>query len=417
MSTGIDTNLAVLSSNSGPYADLLSGRASFYLPLVVPDVVGMAMAVGTRLEIQPKTSLNTYGSTSIFEINLQLPEIVRFNLNITASAITHNGTYCYYTENWLQEILALIRYKDNNFGQLITYSPEVLIDEFRLLPFTEQLHHADLYQLGTSIAHRSTLASSGYTARIPLPSWLQERPSHLLRAQNLGCPMSIELQIANLNTLLNTDATTFSGTITLTLSLVGRISSPNERSAAAAIINTDRGSTMQVRNYFYYEIGKIPIGTQQINFQLDVIKGPVRALDMFFRSWNDVHGSSLTPIQNEYTRFFPQYKPNSLEIKTGTQYIVQRIDTDILCRENRTYGHSRSIPEYLGGLVRIDFADKPDDDLKYNSGNIDFNFVGIPIITLWFNSPTTQEISFGVLAKTTGWLNHTKGNLRPISNN
>jgi len=417
MSTGLDTDLALLRANAGPYADMLTGENSFYLPSVVPELLAMSPAAGTRVDVSPKTSINTYGATSIFEITQQLPEISRFTLNIVSSAITHNGTYCYFTENWLQQLFTLIRYKDNNFGQLLTYVPEVLIDEFRLLPITEQAHQADQYQLGLSQAQRATLASSGYNAQIPIISWITERPSYLLRAQNLGCPMNIELTVAPLNTLINTDATTFSGTLTFTMTYVGRISSPPERNLTAAIINTDVGTTMQVRNYFYYEIGRIPAGTSQINFQLDVVKGPVRALDLFFRAWNDVHGSTLVPIQNEYTQFLPQYKPDFIEIKSGTQYLVQRIAMSMLCRDNRAYGHCRSLPEYLGGIARLDFADRPDDDTKYASGYIDFNFVGIPIITMWFNTPTAVDISFGVLAKTTGWLNHTRGNLRPISNN
>lgn len=417
MSTGIETDIALLRSNAGPYADMLAGDNSFYLPSAVPEVLSMAMAAGTRVEVTPRTSINAYGSTSIFEINQQLPEICRFSLNITASAITHNGTYCYYTENWLQQLNQLIRYKDNNYGQLITYTPEVLIDEFRLLPPSEQEAVADQYMLGLSQAQRASLATNGYSQVIPLPSWVTERPSHLLRAQQLGCPMNIELTLAPLNTLINTDATTFSGTITLSMTFVGRISQPRERSIAAATINTDIGTTMQVRNYFYYEIGKIPAGTQQISFDLQIIKGPVRAVDLFFRLWNDVHGSTLVPIQNEYTRFLPAYKPDFFEMKSGTQYIVQRIAMSTVCRDNRTYLHSKSYPEYDGGLARIDFADRPDDDLKYNSGYLDFNFAGIPVITFWFNVATAADISFGVLAKTTGWLNHTRGNIRPISNN
>ena len=418
MSTGIETDLALLRSNAGPYADMLSGDNSFYLPSVTPEILSMALAAGTRVEVTPRSSINTWGTTTIFEINQQLPEIARFTVNLTVSPITHNGTYLYWCENWLQQIFQYIRYKDNNFGQLIIYTPEDLIDEFRLLPITEQEHVADQYQLGLTQAQRSTLAAAGFTANFPLPSWICERPSHLLRAQMLACPMTIELAIPALNTLINTDATTVAGgTITITLTYVGRISTPAERNITAAVINTDVGTTMQVRNYFYYEIGRIPAGTTSITFQIDVIKGPVRALDLFFRAWNDVHGSTLTPIQNEYTRFLPQYKPDYLEIKSGTQYMVQRIATRIINRDNRAYLHSRSHPEYMGGLVRIDMADRPDDDLKYNSGYLDFNFAGVPVVNLWFNSATTQDISFGILAKTTGWLNHTRGNIRPISNN
>jgi len=41
MSTGLDTDLALLRANAGPYADMLTGENSFYLPSVVPELLAM----------------------------------------------------------------------------------------------------------------------------------------------------------------------------------------------------------------------------------------------------------------------------------------------------------------------------------------------------------------------------------------
>lgn len=412
----ISSDINVLRSLVGPYNDLLTGNNSIYLPSPMPEVISMAMQVGTRVDVTPRTLGNQYGQMVTFEINQQLPEVRRFNVNVTCSAITHNGTYLNLCSNFLQQVFSLVEYKDPNYGSLQTYTPEVLIDEFRLLPYTEQLHVANQYQLGLSTAQRSSLAASGFTATIPLLSWIMERPSQLLRAQNLDSPMQIQLTVAPLNSLVNTDATTISGTITLTMTFVGRIPTESERQRTSMIINTPDGQMMQMRDYYYQELQRIPAGTLgTIAVSLQVIKGPVRALDLFFRAYNGVHGSTLTPIVNEYVSFLPAYKPASLQIKTGNEYICQNITSNLLTQDERTYLHTQSVPEQ--DIVRIDFADMPDKDLKCNSGYLDFNFLGYPQIELTFPVATTVDISFGVLAKTTAFLQHARGTIRAISSN
>jgi len=413
---GISTDISVLRSLVGPYNDLLSGDNSFYIPTHMPAVLRMALQAMTRVDVTPRTIGNQYGQMYTFEINQQLPEIKRLNINFNCSAITHNGTYCYLTENFLQQVIALLEYKDPNYGSLQTYTPEVLIDEFRLLPYTEQLHVANQFLLGLSVPQRASLAASGFAATIPLSCWINERPGQILRAQNLDSPMQIQVTIAPLATLLNTDATSISGTITLTMTFVGRIPTEAERQHTASIINTVDGQLMQMRDYYYQVFQRIPAGTTgTIAIPIDAIKGPVRALDLFFRAWNDVNGSTLTPIQNEYTNFLPAYKPNSLQIKTGNEYICQSITSNLLTRDERTYNHTQSVPEQ--DIVRIDFADCPDKDLKVSSGYLDFNYLGKPQIELTFTTPTPVDISFGILAKTTAFIQHARGTIRAVSSN
>jgi len=376
----------------------------------------MAMQAGTRVDVTPRTLGNSYGQMVTFEINQQLPEIKRFNVNATISPITHNGTYLEICPNFLQQLFQLVEYKDPNYGSLQTYTPEVLIDEFRLLPYTEQLHMADVYQLGLSSAQRSSLAAAGFTATFPLPSWIMERPSQILRAQNLDSPMQIQLTLSPLNTLVSTDATTITGTVTLTMTFVGRIPTESERAQTAAIINTPNGQMMQMRDYYYQEIQRIPAGTiGTVAIPIDVIKGPVRALDLFFRAYNDVHGSTLSPIVNDYTRFLPAYKPFAFQIKTGNEYICQYITSALMTRDEPAYLHSQSVPNQ--DIIRVDFADCPDKDLKINSGYLDFNYLGKPQIELIFNVATPVDISFGILAKTTAFIQHARGTIRAISSN
>lgn len=412
----ISTDINVLRSLIGPYNDLLSGSNSFYIPSPMPEVLSMAMQAGTRVDVTPRTLGNSYGQMVTFEINQQLPEIKRFNVNATISPITHNGTYLEICPNFLQQLFQLVEYKDPNYGSLQTYTPEVLIDEFRLLPYTEQLHMADVYQLGLSSAQRSSLAAAGFTATFPLPSWIMERPSQILRAQNLDSPMQIQLTLAPLNTLVSTDATTITGTVTLTMTFIGRIPTESERAQTAAIINTTNGQMMQMRDYYYQEIQRIPAGTiGTVAIPIDVIKGPVRALDLFFRAYNDVHGSTLSPIVNDYTRFLPAYKPFAFQIKTGNEYICQYITSALMTRDEPAYLHSQSVPNQ--DIIRVDFADCPDKDLKINSGYLDFNYLGKPQIELIFNVATPVDISFGILAKTTAFIQHARGTIRAISSN
>lgn len=413
---GISTDINVLNSLIGPYNDMLTGMESFYLPTPMPQVISMVMAVGSRVDVTPRTIGATFGQMTTFEISQQMPEIQRFNINAQISAITHNGTYCYLTENFSQQLFSLIEYKDPNYGSLQTYTPEVPIDEIRLLPYTEQLHVADQFLLGLSVGARSTLASTGFQLTYPLPCWINERPGQILRAQNLDSPMQIQLTIAPLATLINTDATTFTATLTLTMTFVGRISTDEERRDWMAVINSPKGQMMQMRDYYYQEMQRLPAGTVgTVTIPIDVIKGPVRALDLFFRAWNDVHGSTLAPVQNEYTRFLAAYKPYSLQIKTGNEYICQSITSRLLLTDERTYKHTKSVPE--ADLVRIDFADCPDLDLRYNTGYLDFNFLGKPQIELVFNTPLPVDVSFGILAKTTAFIQHARGTIRALSSN
>ena len=96
---GISTDISVLRSLVGPYNDLLSGDNSFYIPTPMPAVLRMALQAMTRVDVTPRTIGNQYGQMYTFEINQQLPEIKRLNINFNCSAITHNGTYCYFSKS------------------------------------------------------------------------------------------------------------------------------------------------------------------------------------------------------------------------------------------------------------------------------------------------------------------------------
>lgn len=413
---GITTDISVLRSLIGPYNDLLSGDNSFYIPTAMPAVLRMALQAMTRVSMGPRTIGNQYGQMYTFEIRQEVPEIKRLNLNFAISAITHNGTYCYLTENFLQQIISLLEYKDPNYGSLQTYVPEKLVDEFRTLDYTNQLDVANKFLLGLSIPARATLASTGFIATIPLSSWISERPGQLLRAQNLDSPMQIQLTVAPLNSLVNTDATTITGTITLTMTLVGRIPTEAERQHTSSIINTMDGQLMQMQDFYYQVFQRIPAGTTgTVAIPIDAIKGPVWELVLFFRAWNDVNGSGLTPVQNEYTNFLPAYKPYSIQIKTGNEYICQTITTQQLIGDERGYNYPSSVPE--SDLVRVSFADCPEKINKIASGYLDFNYLGKPQIELTFNTATPVDISFGILAKTTAFIQHARGTIRAVSSN
>ena len=76
----------------------------------MPQVQSLALAAKQRVDITPQTIGQSFGQKYTFEINQQLPEIEHILVNVTISALTFNGTYCYYAENFLQQLLALIEY-------------------------------------------------------------------------------------------------------------------------------------------------------------------------------------------------------------------------------------------------------------------------------------------------------------------
>lgn len=409
------TNVNLFRANIGIYNNLLTSFFTVYAPNTLPSVQSLALAAKQRTDITPITLGQNFGQKYTFEINQQLPEIESILVNATFSPLTYNGTYCYYAENFVQQLIQLIEFRDPANGQIQTYSPEVSIADYRDMKITEQAHYARQFLLGLPIATRAGFCANGVSTTFELPSWLRERYENTMRAQNLDVPLLIDLTLAPLNTLINTDSTLpVTGTITLTMTFMGRIPTEAERNTTAAVINSKDGQLMQIADGFYQSYQTIPAGfSGSITFPIDAIKGPVYSLVLFFRAQNDVQGSGLTPVQNEYTNFLQSYKPDNIEIKSGNEFILQNIQTTRLTRDDRRFFYPSSMP--TSDLVYITFAEFPELCKKLNSTYLDFNFIGKAQMTVFYQNPTAVAINVGILARTNIFITHQAGTIKAVT--
>ena len=409
------TNVNLFRANIGIYNNLLSSFFTVYAPSTLPQVQSLALAAKQRVDVSPITIGSAFGQKYTFEINQQLPELEQILVNVTISPLTYNGSYCYYAENFIQQLLALIEYRDPANGQIQTYTPEVLISDYRSMKITEQEHVARQQLLGLPIATRAGFCANGVSTTFELQSWFRERYENTMRAQNLDVPLLIDLTVANLGNLINTDSTLpVTGTINMTLTYCGRIPTEAERNTTAAVINSKDGQLMQIKDTFYQNYLTIPAGfSGSTTIAIDAIKGPVYELDLFFRAQNDVQGSGLTPVQNEFTNFRADCKPDTIEIKSGNEFLLQNIATIRLTRDDRRFFWGSSLP--TSDLVCITYAEFPELACKLNSTYLDFNFLGKSQLTLFYQNPTPVAIQVGVLARTNVFIQHQAGTIKAVT--
>jgi hypothetical protein len=370
------------------------------------------------VELSASNSTNMYATTRQFNFQQNLPEGTMVTAGCQVSPITvTGGTYLsivdYFGIWWNTNTY----WKDNSQGQIQTYVPEqiyveLLTDDM----FTRQQGKIRQFMGNLSNAVRSTLAAAGFYMEVEIPSWWNERPENTFRLQQTDTPISCNITINALNALIQSDGTNPQGTINVTMNIYGRLPTEAERNTTAAVINSPDGQLLQLRDAVYQEIVKIPTGTVGLfTAAIDIFKGPIWALNLFFRAYSDVHGSYSTPFTNNYTNFDNSYKPDSFEIKSGNENIIQRVNTLRMLKENRLYKWSSSLPEEE--IVHVNLCEFPDKFLTVNSSWLDFSFLGKPIINLYFDVPTTVDISFGILAQSNILAQHQAGAFKSITSN
>ncbi len=411
----MSTDVNLFRADVGPTNDLLTSLKSVWTATAYPTIESMALAANVRVSVSPKTIGNSYGTQYIFEINQQMPEISRINAEVTCSAITYTGgTYLYIVDDFVSRIFQNIEYKDPNYGTLQTYAPDWAVTEYRKLTYAQQQQTQLEYLYNLTDGARSTLAAAGFSFTYELPSWFRERLENTLRCQNIDVPMQIVLSINALNSLVATDGTNPTGTITINLTFCGRIPTEAERNTTAAIINSPDGQLMQIRDYFYQEYANIPQGTiGAFTVPIDAIKGPVWCLDFYFRAYSDVHGNTGSPLTNNYTNFDPTYKPLSIQIQTGNENVLQQINTVQLTLDERRIRYPDSVPEQ--DVVRVNLCEFPQSANCTNTSYLDFNYLGKPVAILNFLTATPVAISFGVGAQTNVFLQHQGGTMRAVT--
>lgn len=410
--TSTDPNL--LRVNEGPVNDLLAGSRTAFGANPMPSVDNLALAANTVSMVLPKSIITTYGATHYFEINQQIPEVRRFRARVTCSPITvTGGTYCRIVDAFPIWLFRDVSYVDPNYGTIQTYPPEQIYCEYLKQGIITQRDNELMWLIGFNDAVRSSLAASGFSFEYEIPSWIHERLENTLRCQNIDVPLQIRLTTRNLNELVQTDGTNPQGTMTIVLDFIGRIPTEAERNQTGSVINSKMGQLMQIRDSFYFEPPMIPAGTTTITFPIDQIKGPVNRLDFLFRLQSEVNGSSGSPLTNDFTNFDNSFKPIDMEIKSGNEYILQRTAIKQLVSEARSVNYPNSLPEEQ--IASVTFSEFPHLAATANSSYLDFNFIAKPMVTLYFNSPTSQNISVGICAFTNVFIQHQAGTIRAVT--
>ena len=409
-------DVGLLKANVGPYTSLFNSEESVWVPNAYPSLDRLAMVAQQRVLVPPVTVGNSYGQQYIFQINQQVPEIYRIALEIKLSPVTATGaTYLLFCDAFVEYLVQNVEFKDPNYGTIQNYMPDFRYQDYLLLKPAQQQQYAQQTYLNQPDSVRSTLAQKGCFLTYPLPSWFQERFENTLRAQNIDVPLNIVVTLNNLNSLLQTDGTNPAGTITsMNMIFYGRIPTEAERNTTAAVINSEAGQLMQIRDPFEFEAQQIPTGTSgTVAIPIDAIKGPVTDLLLFFRPWTGVHGSTGTPLTNDYTNFDPTLKPQSLYIQTGNEYVQQPVWVNQLLTDY----HRDKFPGCYAdqSIVRISFAEFPEKWKSVNSGYLDFNYLGKPVLYLYYPTATTQNISLYIMAITNVFIQQQGGTLRAVT--
>lgn len=412
----MSTDVGLLKANVGPYVSLFNSEQSVWVPNAYPSLERLAMVAQQRVIVPPVTVGNSYGQQYTFQINQQVPEIYRMTLELALSGVTvTGGTYLLFCDAFLQYLVQNVEFKDPNYGTIQNYMPDYQYQDWLMMKPAQQQQYAAQTYLNQPDGVRATLAKNGCFLTYPFPSWFQERFENTLRAQNIDVPLNIVVTLNNLNSLLQTDGSNPLGTITsMNLVFWGRIPTEAERNTTAEVINSEAGQLMQIRDPFEFEAPQIPIGTiGTVAIAIDAIKGPVTDLLLFFRPWSGVHGNTGSPLTNDYTNFDPTLKPQSIYIQTGNEYVLQPIWTNQLLTDY----HRDKFPCCYSdqSIVRISFAEFPQKWKSVNSGYLDFNYLGKPVIYLYFPAATTQNISLYIMAVTNVFIQHQGGTLRAVT--
>lgn len=260
---------------------------------------------------------------------------------------------------------------------------------------------------------RTSLASTGFTYRYILPGWWNNSPKKTIRAQNIDVPLQIQLAVQNLANLVQTDGTNPTATISaISLYFEGRVTTEAERNTTGAIINSPDGQLMQIEDGIAYHMPKIPAGTVQWSTPIDVIKGPVTELDLWFRIFSQVNGGTNNP---DYTNFQPSLQPYQISIQTGSEFIVNLTLVSYLQTIAYELGYPSSVMNNHD--VKCSFAWFPELRCKLNSGYLDFNFLGKPVINLIWLIATTQDIDLTIVSRCVKFIQQQAGTIRAVTAN
>lgn len=405
-------------SQVAPYAANYLGTSSIYLATPLPTTLSTISSAPTLIQINATSSTNLYGTQRQFNFQQNLPEGIMCTLECTVSPITvTGGTYLEIIDFFGIFAFQQIVWKDNTQGQIEAYIPELAYAELLVEPsYTLQQQKLSQCLGNLSSAVRSTLAATGFVMEVECWSWWDERPENTFRIQQIDTPISATVYLRPLTELIRTDGTNPTGTMDIIMNVYGRIPTAAERNTTYSVIGSPEGQLLQLRDGIYYEIGTIPSGTVGMkSFKIDQFKGPIYELDLFFRAQSEVHGSYTSPFTNNFTNFDNSFKPTSFEIKTGNENIIQLVPTSRMLKENRLFKFPSSLPEE--NLVKVNICEKPEKYKTLNSGYVDWSYVGTPVINLYYTTPTTTDISFGILARTNILAQHQAGSFKAITSN
>ena len=171
---------------------------------------------------------------------------------------------------------------------------------------------------------------------------------------------------------------------------------------------------MQVTGYQIQEVARIPagtVGTQRLN--VDFMKGMISEYNLFFNRYSEVHGSTGSPLTNDYSNFDPAAKPQALRFVTGNENIIQWIDVQQLVRQERRKYFPNSY--YEQDIIKVPLSEFPEMRCTVNSGNLDHNYIGKPQVELNFATPTPYDISFRLGYYIDQFIQHAQGTVRAVN--
>lgn len=399
----------------GPYTPYFVGDESYFIPSAAPDMSSLALACEVQAQVLPTSSTTVFNASTQFQLNQQIPVVKRLVLEFSIGPISvTGGTYVRFTNDWVFWLIKQIQLRDPSGGLIQNYFPEWQFARFVNLPLALQEYWRQNFRLEDSNASRSTLAATGVTnMQYELPMWWNERPNNAYVLQNIDAPQILQLDFNDLASIIETDGTNPTATLTCSIILVGRIPTESERNMTAGVLNDERGALYDATNYFPTEVGIVPAATLgDIQFNIDQIKGPISRLDFWCRPNSSVHGNTANPITSRPTDFTFACKPQQIAILTGTEYIQQQTPIYRLIFDDRKAKFPCSSPDTR--LIIISFAEFPELFLSLNSGIYDFNFIGKPVARLTYSVAPGVDTNILVGALSTALIQHQGGRIQQV---
>lgn len=402
-------------ANRGPLNRLVVGPKTVWAATQFPTTENLALSAPTQVEVSPDNVGYSWGQTVRLKLQQQLPELHTILAHVTIGPITASGaTYVRIVDEFAFFLWKLSKIRDPNFGDIYEVIPQRFQTMFRKMCPAQQQQLALQLGIGLPDATRATLASTGFTFTMELGTWFKDRLENTLRLQAIDVPLNVELTLANLAELVQTDGTNPTATINVQFTLDGRIPTEAERNTTGAVINSPDGQLMQVKGYQLQEVARIPAGTTGVQrYNVDFMKGMVTEYNLFFLKYSEAHGSTGSPLTPDYSNFDPLAKPSRIRFLTGNEDIIRTIDTRQLTQQERRKNYPNSY--YEQDIVKVPLCEFPEMADTVNSGNVDHSYVGKPQVEFTFDTATPYDISFQLGYYIDQFIQHAQGTVRAVN--